>query len=99
MATTSPVGGQVKATAAEGTNLGDRIFAIITAIMAAVVVGIVVVFAIILLIGSWNSITRNGIGFLTSIEWPDNGFDNAPFGALNYIYGTLITSGFALLIG
>lgn len=99
MATTSPLNSRVKATSAEGTNLGDRIFAIITAITAAVVVGIVVIFAIILVIGSWNSITRNGIGFLTSIEWPDNGFENAPFGALNYIYGTLITSGFALLIG
>lgn len=99
MATTSPVGGQVKKATVDGTNLGDRVFAIITAITAALVVGIVVIFAVILIIGSWNSVTRNGLNFLTSIDWPDNGFDNAQFGALNYIYGTLITSGFALLLG
>src|SRR6476620_6014092 len=98
MSTTSPVGGRVKTATANGTNLGDRVFAIITAITAAVVVGIVVVFAIILIIGSWTSVTHNGIGFLTGIDWADNGFDNAHFGALNYIFGTLITSGFALLL-
>jgi phosphate transport system permease protein len=99
MATNSPVRGRVKSVTANNTNLGDRLFAILTAITATVIVGIIVVFAVVLLVGSWNSVVRNGSGFLTGIDWPDNGFDNPQFGALNYIYGTLITSGFALLFG
>jgi phosphate transport system permease protein len=99
MATNSPVRGRVKSGTANNTNLGDRLFAILTAITAAVIVVIIVVFAVVLLVGSWNSVIHNGLGFLTGIDWPDNGFDNPRFGALNYIYGTLITSGCALLFG
>lgn len=99
MATTSPVNTRVKTAAANDTNLGDRIFAIITAITAGIIVAIVVVFAVVLVTGSWTSVVHNGLNFITSIDWPDNGFDNALFGAQNYIFGTVITSAFALLIG
>jgi phosphate transport system permease protein len=42
---------------------------------------------------------HNGIQFFTSFNWPSNGFDDPTFGALNYMYGTLLTSAIALLIG
>ena len=99
MATTSPVNTRAKTAAANDTNLGDRIFAIITAITAGIIVAIVIIFAVVLVTGSWTSVVHNGLNFITSIDWPDNGFDNALFGAQNYIFGTIITSAFALLIG
>ncbi|MEI6045578.1 MAG: phosphate ABC transporter permease subunit PstC [Chloroflexota bacterium] len=98
MATTSPVG-QKKPITVTGANLGDRIFASLTAIFAAVIILIVVVFGVVFTIGSWNAIWHNGLEFFTSFNWPDNGFDNPKFGALNYIFGTLVSSGIALLIG
>ena len=98
MATTTPVR-QSKTVEVTGSNAGDRIFAIVTAIFAGIIVAIVVVFAVVFTIGSWNAIGRNGIEFFTTINWPENGFDNPKFGALNYIFGTLVTSGIALFIG
>jgi phosphate transport system permease protein len=96
---TSPVNTRAKTAAANDTNLGDRIFAIITAITAGIIVAIVIIFAVVLITGSWTSVVHNGLNFITSIDWPDNGFDNALFGAQNYIFGTIITSAFALFIG
>ncbi|HEX2915934.1 MAG TPA: phosphate ABC transporter permease subunit PstC [Chloroflexia bacterium] len=81
------------------TNSGDRIFATLTAITAAVVVALVILFAVIFTVTSWDAIWHNGLTFFTSINWPDSGFDRPQFGALNYIYGTLVTSAIALVIG
>ncbi len=103
MATTSPPVTQAKARPASGTNVGDRVFATITAITAAVIVVIVVLFAIVFTIGAWPAIGNNGLEFFTKVDWPGDGFAKdgvlPKFGALNYIYGTLITSAIALLIG
>jgi phosphate transport system permease protein len=100
MATTTPAVRQ--AVSARGNNLGDRIFSIITAVAAAVIVAIVVLFAVVFITGSWDGITHNGLDFFTSFKWPvaeDQDYSTAKFGALNYIYGTVITSAIALLIG
>ena len=102
MATTTPPVTQRQAVVATGQNLGDRIFAGLTAITAAVIVAIVVLFAIVFITGSWSAITHNGLDFFTSFKWPvaeDQDYGTAKFGALNYIYGTLLTSAIALLIG
>jgi phosphate transport system permease protein len=98
MATTSPTT-NAKTVAATGSNLGDRIFAGLTAVTAAIIIAIVVLFAVVFTIGAWSSIFHNGLNFFTSIDWPNDGFANPIFGALNYIYGTVLTSGIALLIG
>lgn len=98
MATTSPLN-QAKTVAVTGTNVGDRIFAGLTAIFASLIIFFVGLFAIVFTVGSWNAIWHNGLEFFTTFNWPENGFDNPQFGALNYIYGTLVTSAIALLIG
>jgi phosphate transport system permease protein len=98
MATTSPVS-QTRTVAVTGSNLGDRIFAGLTAVFAGIIIAFVVLFAIVFTVGSWNAVWHNGLYFFTSVNWPENGFDNPQFGALNYIYGTLVTSAIALLIG
>jgi phosphate transport system permease protein len=56
-------------------------------------------FVIVFTVGSWHSIMHNGCQFFTSSNWLSNGFDDPTFGALNYIYGTLLTSAMALCIG
>jgi phosphate transport system permease protein len=66
----------------------SRLSAVLTLVT---LVGIIVS----LIVGSWPSIQKFGIGFLWSSEW------NAPadqFGALIPIYGTLVTSIIALII-
>ncbi len=100
MATTTPV--TTRTLSAKGTNLGDRIFAGITAVVAGIIVLIVILFAIVFITGSWSAITSNGLDFFTSFKWPnaeDQDYSTAKFGALNYIFGTVATSGVALLIG
>ncbi len=104
MATTTRVSPPPKAVEVTGSNLGDRLFAGLTAIFAAVIVAIVVLFAVVFTVGSLGAIGRNGTEFFTSFSWPENGFANdqgviPKFGALNYIFGTMITSALALLVG
>ena len=90
---------QPPAGAAHRRQVGDRIFAGLSAAAAVSLVATVLLFAIVFAVGSWHSIVHNGVAFFTSFNWPSNGFDDPTFGALNYIYGTLITSAIALLIG
>jgi phosphate transport system permease protein len=68
----------------------------------AVVVGAVVVFALLvlgllieLIHGSWESLTTFGFSFLWTSEW--NPVTNK-FGALPMIYGTVVSSGIAILL-
>src|SRR5947208_5571076 len=76
-------------------NTGDGIFRAAMFGTALLVVAIVVAMIVALALHSTLSIRQFGFGFLTSREWdPVKG----QFGALAFIYGTVISSLIALLI-
>lgn len=88
----------------------DRIFNIITFIMSLVPAIIVLAIAGFLIYYAMPAIEYNGLGFFQSINWyPGNPTlppvnyhgilapANSSFGALAFIYGTLLTSALALL--
>ena len=75
---------------------GDTIATIILAAAALFIIALLVAIAAELFSGSYSSITRYGIGFLTGSTWNVN---NNVYGALPFIYGTLLTSALAILIG
>jgi phosphate transport system permease protein len=77
-----------------GLNLGDSIFRSVTALLALLLVGVFVSIVAVLVIESWGSIRTFGWGFLTGSKW-DPVFKE--FGALPFIYGTLLSSLLALL--
>jgi phosphate transport system permease protein len=76
----------------------DKIFQILTAVIAASAFIILIVNAFVLVTGSETAVQRFGFGFLTGTNWnPVVGRES--FGVLPYVLGTLLTSGIALLIG
>src|SRR5438552_18712309 len=77
------------------SRLSDRAFIIITGVLAATV--LLVAAAILLGIGSGArlSLGKFGFGFVTSQTWDPV---QEVFGALPFIYGTLVTSLIALLL-
>ncbi|QJR16095.1 phosphate ABC transporter permease PstC [Usitatibacter palustris] len=91
-ATTRPPAGPSRV---KHTTLGDTIFQNLTRGFAALVLLMLAGIIISLVYGSWPSIQKFGLSFITSSEW------NPPaerFGALIPIYGTLVTSAIALII-
>jgi len=77
-------------------RLYDTLFRGSTGFFAFVVLALLVGILVSLVVGGWESINKFGLGFLTSAQWnPVTG----EFGALVPIYGTLVTSSIALLIG
>src|SRR4030095_544040 len=76
-------------------NTGDAIFRILIGLVALFVVAIVIAMVWALGADSMMSIRRFGFAFLTSTHWnPIKG----EFGALPFIYGTVMSSLIALLI-
>ena len=76
-------------------NTGDAIFRFLMLAVALFVVAIVLAMVVILATDSMLSIRRFGFGFLTGTHWnPIKG----EFGALPFIYGTVVSSLIALLI-
>lgn len=74
----------------------DAIFATITAIASSLVLFIIAGILIVLITKSWLSIKEFGvIGFIFSTDWDPV---HKVFGAAASIYGTLVTTGFAMLI-
>jgi phosphate transport system permease protein len=77
---------------------GDKIFAIMVALIAASALVILVADAYVLASGSTIVFGTYGTKFLTGTNW--NAVEGRQsFGVLPYILGTLVTSGIALLIG
>nr|WP_028535409.1 phosphate ABC transporter permease subunit PstC [Paludibacterium yongneupense] len=74
----------------------DRAFFLLTRFFAFLVLALLIGILISLLIGSMPSIKSFGFGFLFSSEWDPV---NNRFGALVPVFGTLVTSFIALLIG
>lgn len=76
-------------------NLGDRAFRLVTATFAAGAILVVAAMAVEMTRASAASIARFGLGFVTGTEW-DPVRDQ--FGALPFIYGTMVSSLLALAI-
>ncbi len=74
---------------------GDALFRGIAAATAVATLAIVVVFVAALVIPALPSLRRFGVGFLAGREWNPV---TARFGALPFIYGTLLTSAIAMLL-
>ena len=78
-------------------SLGDSLFHLISGVTAIGVLGLLVLITVILFLAGNNSIRTFGFGFLTGTVW-----DPVPpevFGAVPFVYGTLVTSALALLFG
>ena len=73
----------------------DDVFKWLVHIAAFAVPTVLVALFILLVIDSWEALSRFGLGFVTSSNW-DNVKEQ--FGTLPYIYGTVVTSLVALLI-
>lgn len=78
----------------------DRAFAAIVAAMSTVVILLVIGFVVLLTADSMSSIRRFGLGFLSGSIWNpvETQINHLNFGALPYIYGTIVTSVVALVI-
>lgn len=74
----------------------DKSFRMVTRIFAFLVLAMLICILISLVIGALPSIRAFGLGFLTSTEWDPV---SNKFGAFVPIFGTLVTSCIALLIG
>jgi len=75
--------------------VGDLLFAGASRAAAALVLLVLLGIIISLVVEAWPSITRFGLGFLTTAAWDPV---EEQFGALVPIYGTLLTSVIALVI-
>jgi phosphate transport system permease protein len=76
-------------------QLNERIFRGLCMVMASVVLVLVALVGYELWKGAGSTFSKFGIGFLTKSNWDPNAQD---FGALPFIYGTLVTSLLGLLI-
>jgi phosphate transport system permease protein len=77
------------------SRVGDRIFSGFTFLMAATVLGLICVLGWQLWSGSRQSIRTFGFHFLVSSDWDPV---NDQYGALPFIFGTLVSSLIALVI-
>jgi phosphate transport system permease protein len=75
---------------------GDPTFRAIVTAFAAAIVGLAVLLFYELLLGSYPALVRFGFSFLINSSWDPS---RNIFGALPMIYGTIVTSVIALLIG
>jgi phosphate transport system permease protein len=80
---------------AETSGIGDKLFRSVLFIAAAVVLIIVGGMIAMMFYNSLPSIQRFGLGFLTGSEW-NPAMDK--YGALPFVYGTVVSSLMALLI-
>jgi phosphate transport system permease protein len=77
-------------------NAGDRIFRIVVTALGCGILLLVLFMALRMVETSMQSITRFGFSFIWGTEWDPV---RNEFGALPFIYGTLVTSFLALLVG
>jgi phosphate transport system permease protein len=79
------------------SRLLDRGFSWTTALIAAGLILLLAYLIFDLMNGSWRTFSRFGFGFFTGREWdPVNGRE--AFGALPFIFGTLLTSATAVIL-
>ncbi|MHB1006140.1 MAG: phosphate ABC transporter permease subunit PstC [Chloroflexota bacterium] len=78
-----------------GENAGDRAFRLLTTVLAGGIIVLLCGIIILLLLDAQSAMGRFGLSFVTSSVW-DPVFEE--FGALPFIYGTVVTSLIALLL-
>jgi phosphate transport system permease protein len=93
--TVAVVEGKPRRERVQARLLGDRLFTAVTISLAAVVLLVLLAVALALIIEAMPAIRRFGWSFLISSDWDPV---NEVFGALPFIYGTLVSSALALLI-
>jgi phosphate transport system permease protein len=74
---------------------GDRLFAIATLGLGLIILSILFGLALSLIVGAAPSIREFGLGFVVSSDWDPA---NDRYGALPFIYGTVVSSLLALMI-
>ncbi len=75
--------------------VGDRLFGITTALLAILILAILFALAAVLVVEAMPSIRQFGFHFLLSTDWDPT---NDVYGALPFIYGTIVSSALALVI-
>lgn len=91
----SPQAPASRAEALRRFRFGDQLFRRATKASALLVLLIMVGIIISLIVGAWPALHTFGLGFIFSASWNPV---TEQFGALASIYGTLITSAFAMLL-
>jgi phosphate transport system permease protein len=81
---------------APARNVGDRVFRLIATAFAIVVLAILAAVIVALVDGALPALGKFGFAFLTTEEWNPV---TEEFGALAPIFGTLVTSAIAMLVG
>jgi phosphate transport system permease protein len=76
-------------------SLGDLLFRLACLIASLCLPAILLLIIVYLLIQSWPSIREFGLSFFTSSEWDTT---KLQFGAVPFMYGTIVTSALAMLI-
>jgi phosphate transport system permease protein len=76
-------------------RLGDRLFYTLTGAASLLAVALVALIVYELVKQAWPAITKYGLGFVTSRDWDPY---HKVFGALDFIYGTALTSFVAIII-
>ncbi len=77
------------------TAIGDRVFNLTTLLLALVTLALLFGLTVVLVVQSMPSIKQFGFSFLVSTNWDPA---NDSYGALPFIYGTVVSSAVALLI-
>ena len=82
-------------TASGTAGLGDTTFKTLTLAAGLVVLIVVALIAISTTVQAWPAFQQKGLSFFTSSDWDPN---DGQFGALAFIYGTLLSSVIALVL-
>jgi phosphate transport system permease protein len=81
----------------EPGQFGDRVFRALCLGAGLLVIGLSALLVLVLIVKSWETIGGLGLGFLTDANWNPVP-EMQEFGALAFVYGTLMTSAIAMLI-
>lgn len=81
--------------ASRGAGRGDRLFRSLAVAAGTTVLAVLALIAMSTTIESWPAFQQQGLSFLTSSDWNPNA---GQFGALAFIYGTLLVSAIALVM-
>ncbi len=79
------------------TGLGDAVFRRLCQAAAVLVVVLAALLVAVLVWRSWDSFRTNGLAFFTTATW-DPEPSHRKFGALAFVYGTVVTSVIAMLL-
>lgn len=89
-----------KRTSSAGRQRGDQIFSLIVRVCSVAVLILLAALILLLILDSLESVGRFGFSFLTGSKWNpvETEVNPVEFGALPYIFGTVVTSIIALIL-